>query len=268
MILSACMSTKVGRYALIAAALILLNLFATRDMLAASALSNPGPSQMTLSQVVGNMIARNAERARDLTGYRNRRIYTVAYHGFPKNLNATMVVDMQYRAPDTKKFKVVSESGPKWMIERVLKRLVKSETDAQTQKTREGINLNRENYNFSNLEYQPAANGCSYVVSVAPKKPSKYLYRGKIWINDKDFAVCRIEAQPAKNPSFWIASTAIVQTYEKHGEFWLPEKNKSVSRIRFGGSATLTIQYTDYTITSRQTPDAGNDVSSASAAAR
>jgi hypothetical protein len=42
--------------------------------------------------------------------------------------------------------------------------------------------------------------GCAYTLSVQPKIPSKFLYRGRIWVNEKDFAVCRIEAEPAQNP--------------------------------------------------------------------
>jgi len=34
------------------------------------------------------------------------------------------------------------------------------------------------------------------------------------------------------------------------GDFWLPARNHSVTSIRFGGSAVLTIQYQDYKITS------------------
>ncbi|MGC2249349.1 MAG: hypothetical protein WA626_01665, partial [Acidobacteriaceae bacterium] len=74
---------------------------------------------------------------------------------------------------------------------------------------------------------------------------------------DQDFAVCGIQAEPAQNPSFWIKSTNIDETYKKVGDFWLPEHNESVSRIRFGGSATLTIQYQDYTIQTQQLASAG-----------
>ena len=206
---------------------------------------------MTLSQVVDALIARNAQRAKDLQSYQGRRVYTLVYRGFPSDLHASIVVDMTYEAPNTKQFQVVSQSGPKFLVDRVLKRLVKTEIDAQREKIRRTVNLDRQNYNFSDLNYEPAADGCSYIVSVEPKHPNKYLYRGKIWINDQDFAVCHIQAQPAKDPSFWIRSTSIAETYETIGKFWLPENNKSVSKIRFGGSATLTIQYQDYRLLRR-----------------
>jgi hypothetical protein len=67
------------------------------------------------------------------------------------------------------------------------------------------------------------------------------------------------------NPSFWITSTRIHETYKKVGDFWLPEKNESVSRIRFGGSATLTIQYQDYKVQAQQLASTGATSASGSA---
>jgi hypothetical protein len=83
---------------------------------------------------------------------------------------------------------------------------------------------------------------------VEPRIPSKLLYRGRIWVDSRDFAVCRIEAEPSKNPSFWIKKTAIHHSYLKIGDFWLPAKNESVSAVRGGGRAVLTIRYQSYEI--------------------
>ena len=81
-----------------------------------------------------------------------------------------MVVSMQYEAPNTKEFSVVSQSGPKLLVDEVLKRLLKTETDAQRKNTREAVNLDRKNYQFSNLKYAPAVDGCSYTLTVEPRK--------------------------------------------------------------------------------------------------
>lgn len=258
---------KVNRlrgFALLAAPLLLVQMFSWCSARAASDGAAATSSPLTMTQVVDNLIARNRERAQGLKSYEGKRIYTVRYQGFPKELDARIVVSMQYDAPSSKEFTVVSESGPKLLIDRVLKRLLKTETDAQRQDTREAVDLDRKNYEFSDLKYVPAANGCSYSLSVEPIKPNKYLYRGKILVNDRDFAVCGIQAEPAQNPSFWITSTSIHESYERVGEFWLPEENKSVSRIRFGGSATLTIEYQDYKVQAQRPGSAGPIVSAGS----
>jgi hypothetical protein len=87
------------------------------------------------------------------------------------------------------------------------------------------------------------------VLKVEPRAKDKFLYYGRIWVDAEDFAVVRLEAEPAKNPSFWTRKTEIEQVYIKIGDFWLPSHNHSVTAIRLGGSAELTIDYKDYEIT-------------------
>lgn len=237
--------------------LIRLRLLPVRELIALCCLlplaaagqaSAPAAPPLSIAQLVGNMVQLNLDRAQALHSYQGTRTYTLNYQGFLNKIRAQMVVDVTYIAPDTKQFQIVSQSGPRWMVDQVLKRLIRTESDAQKNAARRGVDLNRENYDFTGLQYQPEADGCSYSLHVQPKTPSKYLYRGRIWINDRDFAVCRIQAEPAKNPSFWIKKTTISHRYEKVGDFWLPASNTSVSSIRVGGTATLTIQYENYRI--------------------
>ena len=202
----------------------------------------------TLEQVVDNLVVKNAERAAALQRYQSRRFYRLDYTGFPTSLKAEMVVDMVYEWPATKNFKIVSQSGPKWMIERIFKGLMQAEQEALNSKNRERVVLDRRNYEFTGMEFQDTGDGCSYVLTVQPKMPNKLLYRGRVWVNSKDFAVCRIEAEPSKNPSLWIKSTAIHHIYKKSGDFWFPSENESTSSMRVGGHAVLSIKYRNYEI--------------------
>ena len=64
-----------------------------------------------------------------------------------------------------------------------------------------------------------------------------------------DFAVVRLQAEPAKTPSFWTKTAEIEQFYAKIRDFWLPASNHTVTSIRLGGRAELTIIHDDYLIT-------------------
>jgi len=233
------------------------------SLIAAAALTPVGTSaqgpaaiaaepQLTLSQVVKNLVQRNAERAKALQSYRAKRIYKLDFKGFHTALRAEMIVEITYTAPAKKDFRILSESGSKWIVKRVLKRLIDAEKEAQETAIRAGVELNTQNYNFTSLERRTNAGGCGYVLGIQPKVPSKFLYRGRIWVDDQDFAVCRIEGEPAKNPSIWITKTEIRHNYQKFENFWLPVENQSVSSLRLGGHATLTITYQDYEITAVQ----------------
>jgi hypothetical protein len=204
--------------------------------------------QLTLTQVVERLIQKNAERAKALESYRGKRTYKIDYKGFPSALRGEMIVEMTYTAPAQKEFKILSESGSKWIVKRVLKRLIEGEKEAQEAATRKSVELNTQNYIFTSLERQTDAGGCGYVLAIQPKVANKFLYRGRIWVNEQDFAVCRIEAEPSKNPSMWITKTEIRHNYQKFEGFWLPVENQSVSSLRLGGRATLTITYQDYEI--------------------
>jgi hypothetical protein len=207
--------------------------------------------QLTLSEVVEKLVEKNAERAKALEDYRGKRIYRLEYTGFPAALRAEMIVEVSYNAPASKDFTILSESGSKWIVKHVLKRLIEEEAEAQQARTRAAVELNTQNYEFTSLEQEPNADGCTYVLGIRPRASNKFLYRGRIWLDDRDFAVCRIEAEPAKNPSIWIVKTEIRHKYGKFGDFWLPVENRSVSSLRTGGHATLTITYQNYKINAR-----------------
>ena len=204
--------------------------------------------RLNLAQMLSNLVEKNAERSDALQKYQGRRYYSLKYTGFPASFHAEMVVDMTFDAPDTKHFTIVSQSGEKFLVDRVLKKLLEAEQEASTDENRARVALNSSNYEFSDFQNRVASDNCSYVIAVEPKIPSKLLYRGKIWVDSRDFAVCRIEAEPAKNPSFWIKKTDIHHSYEKVGDFWLPAQNQSISAIRGGGHAVLTIKYDNYEI--------------------
>ena len=210
--------------------------------------------RITLSQVVEKLVQKNAERAKALESYRGKRVYKLEYKGFPKTLRAEMVVEMTYHAPAQKEFKILSESGSKWIVKRVLKRLIEEESEAQQASNRSSVELNSRNYEFTLLESETSTSGCSYVLGIQPKAPNKFLYRGRIWVDDQDFAVCRIDAEPAKNPSIWITKTEIHHSYHKFKDFWLPVENQSVSNLRLGGRAILTIAYQNYEINADHAP--------------
>jgi hypothetical protein len=239
------------KYFFIMAALLALSAWSQTIPSAQAPPTAVGP-QLTLSQVVEKLTQRNAARAKALESYHGKRVYQLDYQGFPKALHAEMAVEMTYTAPGRKQFKIVSESGSKLIVKRVLERLIEEETEAQSETRRLSVELNSRNYNFTSLEHQASADGCSYILGIEPIVASKFLYRGRIWVNEQDFAVCRIEAEPAKNPSVWITKTEIHHHYQKFGQFWLPVENQSVSSLRFGGRAFLTIRYQSYEITAGQ----------------
>jgi hypothetical protein len=204
---------------------------------------------LSTQEIVDNLVHRNLDRARALGAYQGTRVYHLEYRGFPGSRSAEMTVEMKYRSPGTKEFTIRSEKGSKLILERVFKQMLQSEKEALSEQNQSRVALNNDNYRFTLAGYENIPTGPAYVLSVEPRTDNKLLYRGRIWIDAEDFAVVRIEAAPAKNPSFWTKETKIEQVYKKVGDFWLPVSNRSDSAIRLGGHAYFTIDYQDYQIT-------------------
>jgi hypothetical protein len=212
---------------------------------AASALAQKAesPSDSSSDAIVQRMVERNAIRAEHLKYSFSHRHYHVEYHGFGRSMDASMDVEATYSAASGKSFRVIDQSGSHVLLDHVLKKLLDTERDDS--RSHEAA-LTPQNYKFR-LDKDTAENGRRlYVLEVEPKVRKKLLYHGRIWVDAEDYAVVRIEAQPAENPSFWIKGTEIQQLYSKTGEFWLPQQNRSLTKVRLGGTATLTIDYGSY----------------------
>jgi hypothetical protein len=200
-------------------------------------------------EIVHNLVRMNLHRVQALHAYQGTRIYRVEYRGFPGAHGAEMVVNVKYLSPGTKEFTIQSATGSKLIIDKVFKKLLEAEKEALDSEVQRRSALTDDNYRFTLIGYESGSSGTTYVLNVEPRTKDKFLYRGRIWVDAEDFAVVRMEAEPAKNPSFWTKKAEIVQVYMKVSDFWLPAYNKSVSAIRLGGRAELTIDYKDYEIT-------------------
>ena len=206
------------------------------------------PTPLGLEQVLANLEQRNAQRTAALEQFEGKRTYRMQYRGFPSDRDAEMVVKVNFRAPNSKEFTVLSQTGSKFVIDHIFKKLLEGEQEALKGENRHDTALTRQNYDFELVGYDPTTDGAQYVLKLLPKTKNKFLYRGKIWVDAKDFAVVRIEGEPGKNPSMWIKKTGIAHRYVKVDGFWLPAENHTESFIRLGGKATLSIEYQDYKI--------------------
>jgi hypothetical protein len=206
----------------------------------------PALPTLGADQVVQRLMEKNKERADTLQHYIGRRSYRLEYRGFPASADATMEVEVNFDAPASKRFTIVNATGSKLIQNRVFHRLLETEEQAGDSSNRKHTELGPDNYTFS----LAGTEGTNYVLNVEPKEESRFLYRGKIWVDAHDFAVTRIEAQPARNPSFWTTKSVIHHTYQKvDNGFYLPKENKTVTNVRMGGVATLTIEYQSYQVT-------------------
>ncbi len=205
----------------------------------------PAAPTLTAGQVVERLTKMNLERAEALRNYSSVRVYHLELNGIIHK-TADMVAKMTYHWPDQKEFTVVSESGSEIMRNRVLKAILEAEKEAMQKENRERTALNEQNYEIRLEGVEGSPEPKYYVLKATPKAKNKFLFKGRLWVDAKDFAVARIEGEPAKNPSWWTKKNEITYTYQKLGDFWLPAHTQSLTDVRVFGRTVLSIEYKDY----------------------
>jgi len=212
----------------------------------AMAANNSGLAPLTADEVVSRMIARDNERQGIFHGYTATRRYTLENQSHHKR--AEMVVQMTCLDDSSKQFKTIAASGWWGARKHVFPRLLEAEAEASRPGSREQSRITPENYRFEMAGTQSVEGRAVYVMSITPKTPNKYLLKGRIWIDPEEYAIIRVEGEPAKNPSIWVKNVHFIHEYVKRGEFWFPASDRSVTDARVFGRTEVTIEYFDYAL--------------------
>jgi hypothetical protein len=113
---------------------------------------------LPVEQVARKLQERNAQRAAALSQFNVTRVYRMQYRGFLGDRDAEMVVSVTYRAPGSKEFKVVSQTGSKFIFDRVFKRLLEGEQEDTDEENRGYTALSAQKYTgWSAIRAQPVA---------------------------------------------------------------------------------------------------------------
>ena len=210
-------------------------------------------------EVMGRVAQMNEQRANALETYSSIRAYHLECHCI-SHKKADMVVRAEYEAPNKKVFTIVSESGSGTVRSRVFKKLLEAEQESMRDENQRRSAVTPENYTFQLSEYQKTDTDELYVLEATPRTKNKFLIRGRIWVDAKDFAITQVEGEPAVNPSWWTVKTDFKRSYQKIGNFWLPESNDSETKVRIFGTAVVTIKYGEYQITQTHNLNPASDV--------
>jgi hypothetical protein len=215
----------------------------------------PGVHAQSLSEstldgraIVARLEEENLARDVRLRSYTDTRQYSV--NPDRQKTVAELVVAMRFDAPSTRTFTTTSNSGVGWIHRRVFGRLMEAEQMASGPE-RATSAVNTHNYDADLVRSEPQMGRDCYVVALRPKRSGKYLFKGYAWIDKEDFAIVRLEGEPAQSPSFWVEQAPFVREFQRIDGFWLPTRDETHSRIRFAGEYTLRIQYGDYHVDAR-----------------
>jgi hypothetical protein len=192
--------------------------------------------------VIARLEQWTARQQQKLPSYQGRRRYFVS-HPLLKG-DTYEVVEERYRPPEEKQFQVLERRGAPAVASRVFDPLMEAERVTARDPERAATEICRRNYRFQFQAYDPDTR--AYIFTVEPRTPNRYLFRGKIWVDERDFAVRRIEGEPAQRLSPWVRTTRFVHEFGKFGNFWLPVRHRSEVDLVLLGPAVMGIDYFEY----------------------
>lgn len=215
---------------------------------AASLTSVSAAQALSADEIVSRVVAHDRQRQSSLDHYESLRVYHLEYRGPLGQKQAQVQARMEFSAPDQKHFTVISEVGSALFCHEVLRKLMDAEREGALEANHMRAMLSPQNYSLKLVGEEPVEGVKAWVLDVTPRTDTKFNYKGRVWVNQSDYAVMRIVGTPAKNPTWLMSNSQFDYRYARNGAFWLPAKNITESHLRIGGDVTLTVDYGSYEI--------------------
>ena len=246
------------RFASIVLALLVTPLNTRTEATTAAVTSAESNSPVTAETLFSRLVEHDRSRADSLLRYSANRRYEVRNE--EGKLRSETEVFLQYQSPDKKEFKILSQTGPN-MLQNIIRSLLKLEEDTASGRAGYDNSITPDNYTFELAGKDIVSGYNCFVVNAHAKRNDRCLLEGKIWIEDKEYAIVKIVGRPAKRPSFWIKSADFIRQYQKIGAAWLPLRDETTSQVRLFGKNVLTIDHGNYRLAMRQqsTASVGQD---------
>jgi len=206
----------------------------------------PATEPLNTTELFSRLAARRQWQQAHITQLSALRNYTV------KNDKGTTLASeavlMEYSAPGRETFTTRAGEGSLYIRSHVFERLMKFEADkVRTKKDQDSL-ITPENYTLQVVGRDNVGSSECLVVRAVARREERDLFKGKIWVNEGNFAIVKVAGELAKSPSFWVKHVRFVRGYLQIGEFWLPSTEAAVSQVRIFGEETLTVAYRDYAV--------------------
>ena len=201
------------------------------------------PEVLSIDQIVARMVSQGQMQEKALQGYRAARRMEASNPRF--GLRAAIDLMTTFHRPDSLNSEVVRFEGSNFIRKRVFDKILEAEKEASAQKATSENDILPQNYQFELQSEEDCSGHKCYRVNISPRRNSKYLLKGSIWIDAEDYAIVRITGSPSKRVSFWTLRTEVDRQYQKVNGIWLLVRTNANSDLLIAGRSVLSITY-DY----------------------
>lgn len=203
---------------------------------AASLPARAQSSTPSLQLIVSRMAEARAQNQARLRSYIVTREYTL-FGKDEQRRRTDVTAEISFQPPGFKQYRIVQTQGS-GLGERIVRRMLDGET--QIVKDYAATDISPDNYEFRFLGEDESLGVRCYLVSLTPKRNEKTLLRGIVWVDANNYLLRRMEAAPAKSPSWWLRDVELVFSYEDVEGLWLQTASQFTTNVRLFGRHTMT----------------------------
>jgi hypothetical protein len=138
------------------------------------------------------------------------------------------------------RYRVIAEGGSSLIRGRVLKSALEGEREAWTSGEIDRNALGPANYEFQAID---GTDGDLRMVVVRPRRKSRMLVDGVMFLRPPDGDLVRVEGTLAKGPSFWTPRVEVVRRYARIAGVRVPVALESVAHVRMVGRSSFRMSY-------------------------
>lgn len=103
------------------------------------------------------------------------------------------------------------------------------------------------NYQVKTLGVEQVRQRECYVLDITPRRKSRFLLKGRAWIDKQSFHLVRIEGRPSASLSIWVGKPLITQDFDEVSGLWVKTRSHTAASTFFLGTSELTIQHGEFT---------------------
>jgi hypothetical protein len=178
-------------------------------------------------------------------GYSSLRQYRIHNYRFSKEAGIT--VQANYQPLVGKQLSVLSRFGSPTLVQ-VLEKILNYETNVSTPERTDEYAISPANYRVVIAgEEMLGAQNC-WLLELLPRRKTKYLIKGKAWVDQASFQIVHLEGVAAASVSLLVGAPRIVQDFAPLAGIWFPSRTESFSAGVVLGANELEIQYTNYVL--------------------
>ncbi|MGA3294230.1 MAG: outer membrane lipoprotein-sorting protein [Candidatus Acidiferrales bacterium] len=200
------------------------------------------PTNESIVAQMAQAQAGNRTHVRPYIVTRDYKVFQGADHNQAKSL---VTAEITVVPPDSKKYTIEKSNGS-GLGEKIVRKMLDGEVDYA--KNSRPSDITRENYDFQLVREDKLNGQRCYVLELLPKRRSKDLLRGTIWVDAMTYLPHRVEGEPAKSPSWWLRDVRIVLLYSYVGPMWLQTSSEATANVRILGRSTVDSQDVKYQI--------------------